>query len=72
MFWGLGRALRQRKPGAWLYFWLILLYPAVYYFVFPERRYRHPIEPVIVILAAYLISEAQIKGKPIGESTPRI
>lgn len=68
MFWGLGRALRKQRPGIWLYFWLILLYPAVYYFVFPDRRYRHPIEPVIVILATYLISEAQIKGKPIGRS----
>lgn len=65
MFWGLARALRQRRTGAWLYFWLILLYPAVYYFVFPDRRYRHPIEPMIVILATYLVSEAQIKGKPI-------
>ena len=40
MFWGLGRALRLRKPGAWLLFWLILLYPAMYYFVFPSPRYR--------------------------------
>src|SRR5579863_4630701 len=30
MFWGLGRALRRRRPGAWLFFWLVLLYPAVY------------------------------------------
>src|SRR4029077_800027 len=34
-FWGLGRALRRRRPGAWLFFWLILCYPAVYYAVFP-------------------------------------
>jgi hypothetical protein len=40
MFWGLGRALRRRKPGAWLLFWLILLYPAIYYVVFPGQRYR--------------------------------
>lgn len=72
MFWGLGRALRQRKPAAWLYFWLILLYPAIYYFVFPERRYRHPIEPIIVILATYLVCEAQIKGKPIGAPAQKI
>jgi 4-amino-4-deoxy-L-arabinose transferase-like glycosyltransferase len=58
MFWGLGRALRQRKPGAWLLFWLILLYPAIYYVVFPGQRYRHPIEPEITILAIYLLTEA--------------
>jgi 4-amino-4-deoxy-L-arabinose transferase-like glycosyltransferase len=58
MFWGLGRALRLRKPGAWLLFWLILLYPAIYYVVFPGQRYRHPIEPAITILAVYSLTEA--------------
>jgi 4-amino-4-deoxy-L-arabinose transferase-like glycosyltransferase len=58
MFWGLGRSLRQHKPGAWLLFWLILLYPAIYYVVFPGPRYRHPIEPEITILAVYLLTEA--------------
>jgi len=58
MFWGLGRALRQRRPGAWLLFWLILLYPAIYYVVFPGQRYRHPIEPVMTILGIYLLTEA--------------
>ena len=61
-FWGLGRALRQRKPGAWLFLWLILSYPTIYYFVFPHPRYRHPIEPELGILIVYVISEA--KGKP--------
>jgi hypothetical protein len=55
MFWGLGRALRQRKPGAWLLFWLILLYPAIYYVVFPGPRYRHPIEPEMNDSGVYLL-----------------
>ena len=58
MFWGLGRALRLRKPGAWLLFWLILLCPAIYYFVFPAPRYRVPIEPEMAILAVFLLTEA--------------
>jgi 4-amino-4-deoxy-L-arabinose transferase-like glycosyltransferase len=62
MFWGLGRALRQRRPGAWLLFWLILLYPAIYYVVFPGQRYRHPIEPVITILGVYLLTETGKKS----------
>ena len=62
-FWGLGRALRKRRPGAWLFFWLILLYPAVYYAVFPHPRYRHPIEPELGILIVYVISEAEKKGE---------
>src|SRR6202050_5111388 len=62
-FWGLGRALRRRKPGAWLLFWLILLYPAIYYVVYPGPRYRHPIEPEMTILGVYLLTEA---GKKHG------
>jgi 4-amino-4-deoxy-L-arabinose transferase-like glycosyltransferase len=58
MFWGLSRALRRHKPGAWLLFWLILLYPAIYYVVYPGQRYRHPIEPEMTILGVYLLTEA--------------
>ena len=58
-FWGLGRALRRRKPGVWLFCWLLLSYPLVYYFVFPHPRYRHPIEPELGILILYVISEVQ-------------
>ena len=61
-FWALGRALRKRIPGAWLFFWLILIYPAVYYVVFPYPRYRHPIEPEIAILGVFLITEAAKRG----------
>jgi hypothetical protein len=61
-FWGLGRALRKRKPGAWLFFWLVLSYPALYYIVFPHPRYRHPIEPELGILMVYVISEAEKKN----------
>ena len=56
--WGLGRALRQKRPGAWLFAGLVLTYPTVYYFVFPQTRYRHPIEPELLILAVFLIAEA--------------
>jgi 4-amino-4-deoxy-L-arabinose transferase-like glycosyltransferase len=60
--WGLGRALRKRQPGAWLFFWLILCYPAMFYFVFPHPRYRHPIEPELGMLIVYIISEAERTG----------
>lgn len=57
--WGLGRALRQKRPGAWLFAGLVLTYPTVYYFVFPHARYRHPIEPELLILIVFLLSETQ-------------
>lgn len=61
-FWGLGRTLRQRRPGASLLFWLILLYPAVYYVVFSALRYRQPIEPEMTILCVFLVTEASKKA----------
>jgi 4-amino-4-deoxy-L-arabinose transferase-like glycosyltransferase len=70
-FWGLGRALRRRKPGAWLLFWLILLYPAIYYFVFPMPRYRHPIEPEITVLGVYLLTEAGKNRRAADAPSPQ-
>jgi 4-amino-4-deoxy-L-arabinose transferase-like glycosyltransferase len=58
-FWGLGRALHKRTPGAGLFVLLLLTYPTIYYFVFPHPRYRHPIEPELGILIVYVISEAE-------------
>jgi len=62
-FWGLGRAIRKKRPNAWLLFWLILSCSSVYYFVFPHPRYRHPIEPELLILIVYVISEAEIRRR---------
>ena len=62
MFWGLGRALRLRKPGAWLLFWLFLFYPAMYYFVYCIPRYRVPIEPEMAILCVFLLTETGKKA----------
>ena len=69
-FWGLGLAIHKRKPGAWLFFWLILLYPLVYYMVFTHARYRHPIEPEIGIVAVYLLSEVQWRPKSPPSAFP--
>ncbi len=62
--WGLGRALRQKRPGAWLFAGLVLTYPTVYYFVFPHARYRHPIEPALLILIVFLLSEVGRRTAP--------
>jgi hypothetical protein len=68
-FWGLGLALVKRRFGAWLFLWLLLCYPAIYYVVFPHSRYRHPIEPELAVLIAYVVSEAgssNLKSSKIG------
>lgn len=57
--WGLIRAIRQKQPAAWLFAGLLIFYPAIYYFVYPHARYRHPIEPELTILIVFLIVEAR-------------
>jgi len=68
--WGLLRALRQKRPGAWLFAGLILTYPTVYYFVFPHARYRHPIEPELLILIVFLLLEVGKRVAPLPPAEP--
>ena len=56
---GLALALRRRVPAAWLFFWAFLLLPLTYYFVTVHARFRHPLEPLITILAVYLFQSAE-------------
>ncbi len=67
--WGLGRALRQKRRGAWLFAGLVLTYPTTYYFVFVNARYRHAIEPELLILGVFLISEAFARRQPIADKS---
>src|SRR2546428_13584378 len=56
--WGLARALSNRRPGAWLFFCLILCYPLAYYVPFPHARHCHPLEPELTILIGYVLYKA--------------
>jgi len=56
---GLALALRQRAPAAWLFAWIFLLLPLVYYAVTVHARFRHPFEPVIAVLAVNLFQSAR-------------
>ena len=59
--WGLLLALRRRARDATLFGLLLLFYPAIYYVVYPHPRYRHPIEPEMLILGVYLVSQAETR-----------
>ncbi len=59
---GLGLALKQRVRGAWLFFWLILSVPMIYYFTFSHPRYRHPIEPELLLLIVYVLAQSKQKN----------
>jgi hypothetical protein len=55
---GLALALKQRIPGAKLFAWAFVLLPLTYYFVTVQARFRHPLEPLMTILAVYLFQSA--------------
>ena len=57
--WGLIMAWRKRRVAAGLFVILLLTYPDVYYITFAHPRYRHPMEPMLLVLAVYLISETR-------------
>jgi 4-amino-4-deoxy-L-arabinose transferase-like glycosyltransferase len=57
---GLALALQQKAPAAWLFAWAFLLLPLVYYGVAAHARFRHPLEPLIVILGVYLFQSAEL------------
>jgi len=50
---GLRRGIRCRNSYIVPLAILPMFFPAVYYLTHADVRYRHPIDPVIVILAAY-------------------
>jgi len=52
---GLLVAVRRHAPGAFLLVTLMIVYPMVYYITFTNNRYRHPIEPIMVVLATYCL-----------------
>ncbi len=56
---GLGLALKRHAPAAWLFAWAFLLVPSIYYFVTVHARFRHPLEPLIAILAVHLFQSAE-------------
>jgi hypothetical protein len=56
---GLALALRRSVPAAGLFAWAFILLPIPYYLVTVHARFRHPLEPLICILAVYLFQSAE-------------
>jgi hypothetical protein len=56
---GLALSLKRRTPAAGLLIWAFVLLPFTYYFVTAGARFRHPLEPLIVILSVFLFQSAQ-------------
>jgi len=51
-------ALWRKRLAAVPYVTVLLIFPLVYYITHTFPTYRHPIEPVILLLAAYAVTEA--------------
>ena len=69
-FFGMVLAVFRRMREWPLFAALMLLYPLPYYVTMPSARYRHPIEPVMVMMSAYFCLEA---GRILRKSiTPRV
>jgi 4-amino-4-deoxy-L-arabinose transferase-like glycosyltransferase len=69
---GLALAIRRKAPAAKLFAMAFLLLPLVYYLVTVHARFRHPLEPLIVILGVYLFQSAERRRLPKLESKPQL
>jgi 4-amino-4-deoxy-L-arabinose transferase-like glycosyltransferase len=58
-FAGLWLTVRNRVRGGFLLACFLLVYPLPYYMVNPFPRYKHPIEPAMLLLIVYLFWEAR-------------
>ena len=57
-FVGLWLMFRRRLRGRFIFAVSLLVYPMIYYLTFAHERYRHPIEPLMVLLALYPLAHA--------------
>jgi len=57
---GLALALDRKVPAVGLFAWAFLLLPLVYYAVAAHARFRHPLEPLMVVLGVYLFQSAEL------------
>jgi 4-amino-4-deoxy-L-arabinose transferase-like glycosyltransferase len=70
---GLRRMWRYRREWAGPYVIALVFFPLIYYITHPGIEYRHPIDPLIVILEAGAVVEFLRRPSPgkIGQSEPR-
>lgn len=66
---GLFLAFRSAVPAAPLLALILIVYPLPYYITHPDMRYQHPIQPILAVLAAYLLAN-RIKDTLILSTTP--
>jgi len=63
---GLGLMLRRHVEGAGLFAAIFLLLPLPYYLVTVQPRFRHPMEPLIAVLAVFLFRSTEKRVESRG------
>jgi 4-amino-4-deoxy-L-arabinose transferase-like glycosyltransferase len=53
---GAGLAAGKNGKGGWIWPMMLAIFPLVYYVTHNFPTYRHPIEPLVILLAAYAIA----------------
>jgi 4-amino-4-deoxy-L-arabinose transferase-like glycosyltransferase len=66
-FAGVARAIRNERDGAIPLVVLLAFFPAIYYITHPDIRYRHPIDPVIVIFIVYMLTPVSLFVRSLGK-----
>ncbi|HEV2386987.1 MAG TPA: glycosyltransferase family 39 protein [Candidatus Acidoferrales bacterium] len=67
MAFGLLQAWRRKLEGTGLMVWILAVYPLVYYVSHPDIRYRHIIDPEIVLLAVYAVTSLRERAREAAE-----
>lgn len=60
-FVGLGRSLPRQRNEMVPFLLLFATYPGIYYFTHPTMDYRHPIDPLMVILCARGLADMRVR-----------
>ncbi len=66
-----GTALAWKRRFGWLFVTPAIVYPLVYYVTHTYAGYRHPIEPVMILLVAYALVELGTRGKALLQEPGR-
>jgi 4-amino-4-deoxy-L-arabinose transferase-like glycosyltransferase len=67
---GVVALLRSRNMYAFPLAAVVMVYPVIYYVTHASLRYRHPIDPVVLLLSAALVAALVQKGKVRVEAVP--
>jgi hypothetical protein len=63
---GLYRAFRKAPEMAMPYFLVLLTFPGVYYLTHPDPGFRHPLDPLLVILTSYWLVSRFSTSRRVG------